>query len=148
MRFRRTPDLLTEQRKQLESATGPPRPRFWRALLLDSAIGYVVLGGAFAAGAVALYFGLSQRTAEALVIVTALILFLCTDRARLRLRRRIEGPSPPPSHDAARLRRTASRQDLPPRDHTVRLARTTARPAFVARPNALTHKGRREAHQP
>jgi hypothetical protein len=97
MRFlRRTPDLLSEQRKQLESqATDPPRRRFWQALLLDSAIGYVALGGAFAAGVVALYFGLSQRTAEAVVIITALVLFVCTDRARLRLRRRAEGPSPP-----------------------------------------------------
>ena len=99
MRFlRRTPDLLSEQRKQLESrTTRPPRRRFWRALLLDDAIGLLILGSVAAVGAVALYSGLSQRTAEALVIVTALILYLWTDRARLRLRRRIEGPSPPPS---------------------------------------------------
>jgi hypothetical protein len=98
MRFlRRTPDLLSEQRKQLESpTTGPPQRRFWRALLLDDAIGVLILGSVAAVGAVALYSGLSQRTAEALVIVTAITLFVWTDRARLRLRRRIEGPSPPP----------------------------------------------------
>jgi hypothetical protein len=99
MRFlRRTPDLLSEQRKQLESqTTKPPQRRFWRALLLDDAIGLLILGSVVLVAAAALYIGLSQRTAEALVIVTAPILFLGTDRARLRLRRRIEGPSPPPA---------------------------------------------------
>jgi hypothetical protein len=98
MRFlRRTPDLLSEQRKQLESPTTRPRQRrFWRALLLDDAIGLLILGSVAAVGAVALYFGQSQRTAEVLVIVTAIILFLWTDPARLRLRRRMDEPSPPP----------------------------------------------------
>jgi hypothetical protein len=106
MRFpRRAPDLLSEQRKQLESpAADPSRRRFWRALLLDDAVGLLILGSVAAVGVVALYSGLSQRAAEALVIVTALILFLCTDRARLRLRRRIEGPSPPPSASDLRPR--------------------------------------------
>jgi len=76
--------------------------------LLDDAIGLLILGSVAAVGAVALYFGSSKRTAEILVIVTALILFLWTDPARLRLRRRIDGPSlrPPmtPSDSEARNR--------------------------------------------
>jgi hypothetical protein len=95
--FRRAPDLLSEQRKALESQTaGPPRVRFWRTLLPNDLAAFLTVGGATAISGAAIYAGLSWGWAKVIGALIVVSVFAFTHRTRRRSGDSIEGPSRPP----------------------------------------------------
>jgi hypothetical protein len=95
--FRRAPDLLSEQRKALESQVAEPsRTRFWRKLLPKDLVGLFTVGGVTALTGAAVYAGLSWGWAKVFGALILVPVVGFTHRTRRRSGDSIERPSPPP----------------------------------------------------